>query len=76
MLITVKVFPNSKKASVLKKSERRFEVRVKEKAENNLANKAVRQALAFYLKIPISSVHLARGGNQPNKIFEIKGKEG
>jgi len=47
-----------------------------EKAENNLANKAVRQALAFYLKISISSVHLARGGNQPNKIFEIKGKEG
>jgi len=36
MFIKVKVFPNSKKWSVVRKSENSFEIRVKEKAEQNL----------------------------------------
>jgi len=71
MLITVRAFPGSQKSSVVKKSDSRLEVRVKEKAEGGAANAAVRKALAFYFKIPISSVRLVRGGKQPNKIFEI-----
>ena len=73
MLIKVKVFVGSKKAGVIKKSEDSFEVRVKEKAERGLANKAVIIALASFLKISPSKIRLVRGVKQRNKIMEIRG---
>ena len=71
MLIKVKVFAGSKKIGIIKKSESSFDVKVKEKAERGLANKAVVSALATYFKIPTSKIRLARGAKQRNKIFEI-----
>jgi len=47
MLIKVKVFPNSKKEEVIKKSEDSFEVRVKEKPEKGKANREVVRVLKF-----------------------------
>jgi len=72
MLIKVKVFPNSKKEEVIKKSEDSFEVKVREKPERGLANKAVIDALSLYFKIPSLRVRLIKGFRQRNKIFEIK----
>ncbi len=71
MLIKVKVFADSKKTGIIKKSEDSFEVRVKEKAERGLANKAVVAVLVLYFNISTSKVRLIRGARKRNKIFKI-----
>ena len=72
MLIKVKVFAGSKKEGILQKSENGFEISVKEKAERGEANRAVRRALAEFLKILPSKIRIVKGARKPNKIFEIK----
>jgi len=72
MLIKVKVFPNSKKEEVIKKSEDSFEVKIKEKPEKGKANKEVIKVLSFYFKIPESKIRLIRGFKKRNKIFEMR----
>jgi len=71
MLIKVKVFPNSKREEVIKKSEDSFEVKVKEKPEKGRANRGVVRVLGSYFKIPESKIRLIKGFKQRNKIFEI-----
>ena len=71
MLIKVKVFPNSKKEEIIKKSENSFEVRIKEKPERGLANRAVIRTLSLYFNIPESKIRLIKGFKEKNKIFEI-----
>ena len=71
MLIKVKVFPESKKDEVIKKSEDSFDVFVKAKAERRLANKAVLDLMSSYFKIPVSKIRMIKGAKQRSKIFEI-----
>lgn len=71
MLIKVRVFPNSKKEEIIKKSEDSFELKVKARPVRGLANKAVIDALSFYFKIPASKMRLVKGFRERNKIFEI-----
>jgi hypothetical protein len=72
MLIKVKVFPDSKKEEIIKKSEDTFEIKIKEKPIRGLANKAVINVLSSYFKIPLSRIRLIKGFKQRNKIFEVK----
>lgn len=72
MLIKAKVFPNSKKREIIKKSEDRFEIKIKEKPEKNIANRSVIDALSFYFKVPKSKIKIIKGFKERNKIFEIK----
>jgi len=71
MFLKVKVFPNSKKEEIIKKSEDEFEIKVKEKAEERRANKRVKEVLARYLNISEEKLILIRGAKQKNKIFKI-----
>jgi len=71
MFLKVKVFPNSKKEEIIKKSEDEFEIKVKEKAEEGRANKRVKEVLARYLNISEEKLILIRGAKQGNKIFKI-----
>ena len=71
MFIKVKVFPNSKKWSVVRKSENSFEIRVKEKAEQNLANIKVIELIANYFEIRNKNVRIISGHHRSNKILEI-----
>ena len=71
MLVKVKVFPNSKKESVIEKSTDSFEVRVREKAERGQANKALIRILASYLKISPSKIRIIKGFKQKSKIIDI-----
>ena len=71
MFLKVKVFPNSKKEEIIKKSEDKFEIKVKEKAEEGRANKRVKEVLARYLNISEEKLILIRGAKQKNKIFKI-----
>ena len=76
MLIKVKVFPQSKKERILQKKINEFEVRVREKPKNGMANKAVARVLSSYFNIPIKNIWLIKGRQQRNKIFEIRFAEG
>jgi len=71
MLIKVKVFPNSKKEEIIKKSEDSFEIKVKAKPIKGEANRGVVRVLAPYFKIPESKIRLIKGFKQRNKIFKI-----
>jgi len=71
ILIKVKVFPNSKEYSLIKKSEDSFIVKVKEKAEKGQANQRTKEILAGYFHLPSGKIRLIKGGKKPNKIFEI-----
>jgi Uncharacterised ACR, YggU family COG1872. len=71
MFVKVKVFPDSKKDEIIKKADDRFEIKVKEKAKNGLANKKVIEILSKYLNVPEEKLILVRGAKQRNKIFEI-----
>ncbi len=71
MLIKVKVSPGAKSEEIKEKTKDSFEIKVAEKAENNLANKRVVEVLARYLCIPRSKIRLIRGGKKRNKIYEI-----
>jgi len=71
MFLKVKVFPDSKKEEVIKKTDDEFEVKVKEKAEKGLANQKVKEILASYLNMPAEKIILIRGAKQRNKIFKI-----
>jgi len=72
MLIKVKVFPNSKREEIIKKSEDSFEVKIREKPEKGRANKEVVRVLSCYFKIPESKIKLIKGFKKRNKIFEVK----
>jgi len=71
MFIKVKVFPDSKKDEIVKKADDRFEIKVKEKAKNGLANKKIIEILSKYLNVPEKKLILVHGAKQRNKIFEI-----
>lgn len=70
MLIKVKAFPASKKEQVLRKGDK-IEVKVKEQAKDNEANKAVIRALASFLNVPAKKIRIVKGARRRNKIFEI-----
>ena len=73
MLIRVKVFPHSKKKIVIKKSINHFEVKVKEEAQNGMANKATIELLADYFKIPSKNIRIVRGFKKRSKTLELIG---
>ncbi len=72
MLIKVKVFPNSKKQEILKKSDDSFVIKVKAKPKKGEANREVARTLAAYFNFPESEIRLIKGFKERNKIFEVK----
>jgi len=71
MLVKVKVFPNSKKREIIKKSEDSFEIKVKEKPKNNEANLAIFEVLEEYFNVERSQIRLIKGAKERSKIFDI-----
>ena len=71
ILIKVKVFPNSRKEEIIKKSKDIFKIKVKEKPKMGKANKAVIKLLSNFFKIPQSKIRLIKGFKERSKIFEI-----
>lgn len=71
MLIKVKVFPCSKEEGVAINAKDQYEVKVKEKPKQGLANQRVRQLLSAHFGIMENKVHLIKGARTQNKVFEI-----
>jgi uncharacterized protein (TIGR00251 family) len=74
MFIKIKVFADCKNDEIVEKKDDGFGVRVKEKAEEGRANRAVIKVIANYFKIDESRIKLTKGFKERNKIFEIKNK--
>lgn len=71
MYIKVKVFPKSKKEVIEKISENRFEIKVKEKAEKNEANKKILEILSKYFKIEEKNIKIINGHHHHSKLLSI-----
>jgi len=64
--------PNAKENRVETMDSTHFRVWVKARPDKGLANQAILETLAAYLKVPKASVHLLAGRKSKNKIVEIK----
>lgn len=71
MLIKVKVYPSSKKEEIIKKGDNEYQIKVKEKPENNKANEKVIEILSVYFKIASSKIVIIKGQKSRNKIIKI-----
>lgn len=71
LYIKVIVTANAKKEKFFQKNEDHFEISVKEKAENNLANKKVREILALFYKVSLGKVRIANGHHHSHKLLVV-----
>jgi uncharacterized protein YggU (UPF0235/DUF167 family) len=71
MYVRVAVYPGSKREDVKVNGEHRFEIKVKEPAERNLANHRVKELLAEVYKVETKQVRLVSGHQNSRKIFAI-----
>ncbi len=71
MYIKIKVEVGSKKEKIIKKGDIRYEIKVKEPAERNLANTRIREIIASIYKINIKSTRIISGHQSQNKIISV-----
>lgn len=71
MYIRVAVVAGAKKEEVTRVSDDRYDMRVREPAERNLANGRVRELLAREFKVSAKAVRLVAGHRSPRKVFSI-----
>lgn len=71
MYIRVRVATNVKNESLTKTADDHFEVRVREKAELNMANKRVLQMIADHYGISVGKVRIINGHHVPGKILSV-----
>jgi len=71
MYIKVTVTAGSKKELLVKKSETRFDVFVREKSERNMANTRMVELVALHFRIPTSSVRIINGHREPRKMVSV-----
>jgi len=69
--IKIKLHPKSKKQKVEKISEEKFEIWVKSKAEQNLANMEMLEILAEFLEIERGKLKIISGHHRPSKMIEV-----
>ncbi len=72
MYVRVAVYPSSKKEVILNAGEHRYEMRVKEPAERNLANVRVMELLALQYQVSPKLVRIVSGHHSSRKIFSIE----
>ncbi len=70
--IRVKVEARAKKEEIKQISEDHFEIKVKEKAERNMANKKVLEIVADYFQIPKGKVRIVNGHQSPSKLLVLE----
>lgn len=71
MYVKVHVMPDAKRERVEKRKDDSYAIAVKEPAEQNLANKRVRELLARELGVVPGKLRLVAGFRSPHKIFSV-----
>lgn len=72
MYIKVIAKTQAKKESIILKSKDHFEVSVKEKPENNMANKRIIEILSLYFKVPKGKIRIVNGHHHPHKLIVVE----
>jgi uncharacterized protein YggU (UPF0235/DUF167 family) len=72
MLIRVRVKTNAKKEEITAEPKNIFAVSLKEKPEQNLANKRLVLVLGKHLRVPIANIRIVRGHKAPLKVISVK----
>ena len=72
MYIKVKVTPNSKIEDLQQTSSDTFVLKIREKAERNMANTRIRELFSIHYKVPIGKVKIISGHHSPSKIVSIE----
>ncbi len=73
MYIKVKITANSRKEVVERVNEDQYRISVKEKAENNNANRRILEIM--HDNYPNSAIRIISGHYSPSKILSIESKE-
>ena len=71
MLIKLKVHPDAKESSCLKKSQDSYEIWVRAPAKNGLANQAALRELAQALRQDLRRLRIVKGAHSSHKIVQI-----
>lgn len=72
MYLKLHLTPEAKHDSVTRVAADKFTIHVKEKAENNLANRRALDMLAEHLKVPAANIRIMSGHRMPHKIVFIR----
>lgn len=70
MYIKVRIIPNSKKEKIDKVSDDHYNISVKQKAENNMANNRLLEIM--HEEYPNSIIRIISGHHSPSKILSIE----
>lgn len=71
MLIKVHTYPCSKEEGVTQTGQDSFNVSVRPKPEDGLANARAIELLALYFAVAPGRIRLVKGGHESHKIFDI-----
>lgn len=71
MYVTVFVTPSSKRASLEVASRDELYITVREPAERNMANIAVREAVAEHFSLPVARVRIISGHRARKKVLSL-----
>ena len=71
MYIKIKVTADAKKEKFEQKSEDLFEIAVKEKAKQNMANERAREIVARHFGIIKGKLRIISGHRSPSKIISV-----
>lgn len=71
MFLKIKLHPRSKKQKIEKIGENKYEIWVKSKAENNLANNEMLDILSDELSVDRKKIRFYSGHHRPSKMVEI-----
>lgn len=69
--IKVKTTPGAREEMFEQKSELVFEAKVKERPQNNRANKRIVELVAAHFKVPTKNVRIVNGHRHPSKLLYI-----
>lgn len=72
MYLKVHAVPDARKESVTEEKDGTLVIAVKEPAEQNRANKRIREIIAARLKLPTEKVRILTGHRSRSKMFSIE----
>ncbi len=67
----IKLYPKSKKQKIVKISDKKIEIWVKSKAEQNRANLEMIEILSDFLNIEKAKIRIISGNHRPIKMGEV-----
>jgi uncharacterized protein YggU (UPF0235/DUF167 family) len=74
MYVKITALTGQKQEFLREENNERFVVSVKEKPEQNMANRKILEIIALHFKVPASRVKIVSGHHKPSKIFNIVDK--